>query len=104
MASRSPTLLVWRLAAVAGFTGVLFGYDISAVNDAVAFMQQRFGLTSLDRGLVVSALLLGALVGALAAGKLADTWGRRRSVVVAGVAAAAGALLAGLAVNVPMLV
>ena len=104
MASRSPTLLVWRLAAVAGFTGVLFGYDISAVNDAVAFMQQRFGLSSLDRGLVVSALLLGALVGALAAGKLADTWGRRRSVVVAGVAAAAGALLAGLAVNVPMLV
>jgi sugar porter (SP) family MFS transporter len=97
------SLLVWRLAAVAGFTGALFGYDISAINDAVVFMQRRFALDSLDRGLVVSALLLGALLGALGAGRLADTWGRRRSVVVAGVAAAAGALLAGLAVNVPML-
>jgi sugar porter (SP) family MFS transporter len=101
--SRRRNLLVWRLAAVAGFTGVLFGYDISAINDAVVFMQRRFALSSLDRGVVVSALLLGALVGALGAGKLADTWGRRRSVVVAGLAAAAGALMAGLAVNVPML-
>ena len=101
--SRRRNLLVWRLAAVAGFTGVLFGYDISAINDAVVFMEQRFGLSSLDRGLVVSALLFGALVGALGAGRLADTWGRRRSIVVAGIAAAAGALLAGLAANVPML-
>jgi sugar porter (SP) family MFS transporter len=101
--ARRRNLLVWRLSAVAGFTGVLFGYDISAINDAVVFMQRRFALSSLDRGVVVSALLLGALVGALGAGKLADTWGRRRSVVVAGLAAAAGALMAGLAVNVPML-
>jgi len=101
--SRRRQLLVWRLAAVAGFTGVLFGYDISAINDAVVFMQEHFALSSLDRGLVVSALLLGALVGALGAGRLADTWGRRRSIVVAGLAAAAGALLAGLAQNVVML-
>lgn len=97
------SLLVWRLAAVAGFTGVLFGYDISAINDAVVFMQRRFALSSLDRGLVVSVLLLGALVGALGAGRLADTWGRRLSIVVAGLAAAVGALVAGLALNVPML-
>ena len=101
--SRRRQLLVWRLAAVAGFTGVLFGYDISAINDAVVFMQQHFTLSSLDRGLVVSALLLGALVGALGAGRLADTWGRRRNIVVAGLAAAASALLAGLAQNVVML-
>jgi sugar porter (SP) family MFS transporter len=66
-------------------------------------MQERFGLSSLDRGAVVSALLLGALVGALGAGKLADTWGRRRSVVAAGIVAAAGALIAATAVNLPML-
>jgi major inositol transporter-like SP family MFS transporter len=80
----------WRVAAIAGFTGVLFGYDISSTNDAIAFMVKRFGLSSLDKGLVVSALLLGALAGALGAGKLADTWGRRPSVILAGLAAAVG--------------
>jgi sugar porter (SP) family MFS transporter len=97
------SVLVWRLAAIAGFTGVLFGYDISSTNDAITFVQRRFELSSLDKGLVVSALLLGALLGALFAGKLADTWGRRPSVVVAGLAAAVGALTAAAATGLPML-
>ena len=77
--SRRRQLLVWRLAAVAGFTGVLFGYDISAINDAVVFMQRHFALSSLDRGLVVSALLLEALVGALARAGSPTAGARRAS-------------------------
>jgi MFS family permease len=95
--AREWSVRTWRVAAIAGFTGVLFGYDISSTNDAIAFMEKRFGLDSLDQGLVVSALLLGALAGALGAGKLADTWGRRPSVILAGLAAAIGALAAAAA-------
>jgi sugar porter (SP) family MFS transporter len=101
--ARESSALVWRPAAIAGFTGALFGYDISSTNDAIEFMERRFGLSSLDKGLVVSALLLGAMAGALGAGKLADTWGRRPSVVVAGLAAAVGALTAAAATDLAML-
>lgn len=101
--ARESSVLVLRLAAIAGFTGALFGYDISSTNDAIAFMQKRFGLSSLDKGLVVSALLLGALAGALVAGKLADTWGRRPTVVLAGLTAAVGALTTAAATDLAML-
>jgi sugar porter (SP) family MFS transporter len=101
--AREWSVRTWRVAAIAGFTGVLFGYDISSTNDAIAFMEKRFGLDSLDKGLVVSALLLGALAGALGAGKLADTWGRRPSVILAGLAAAVGALTAAAAPDLAVL-
>jgi sugar porter (SP) family MFS transporter len=101
--AREWSVRTWRVAAIAGFTGVLFGYDISSTNDAIAFMEKRFGLSSLDKGLVVSALLLGALGGALVAGKLADTWGRRPSVILAGLAAAVGALTAAAAPDLAVL-
>jgi sugar porter (SP) family MFS transporter len=101
--AREWSVRTWRVAAIAGFTGVLFGYDISSTNDAIEFMEKRFGLDSLDKGLVVSALLLGALAGALGAGKLADTWGRRPSVIVAGLAAAVGALAAAAAPDLAVL-
>jgi MFS family permease len=53
--SRRRNLLVWRLAAVAGFTGVLFGYDISAINDAVSARPALI--------IGVGAALMNALVG-----------------------------------------
>lgn len=70
--------------------GLLYGYDTGVIAGALLFVDRDFGLTPVRQGLVVSSLLFGALVGALAAGSLSDRWGRRRVLL-----AAAGVFLCG---------
>ncbi|MFZ2510929.1 MAG: sugar porter family MFS transporter [Gordonia sp. (in: high G+C Gram-positive bacteria)] len=69
------------IVVVATFGGLLFGYDTGVLNGALEPMKFEFGLSAATEGLVVSILLIGAALGALAAGRLADRFGRRRTLV-----------------------
>ncbi|WP_406134927.1 sugar porter family MFS transporter [Streptomyces sp. NBC_01089] len=69
-------------AAVGGF---LFGFDSSVINGAVDALGSHFHLGSFLSGFVVSIALLGCAVGAWYAGRLADSWGRRRVMVLGAV-------------------
>lgn len=68
---------------VSTFGGLLFGYDTGVVNGALPYMAKsdQLNLTPFLEGLVVSALLFGAAIGSLVGGKLADSIGRKRSIV-----------------------
>ncbi|MEV0251220.1 sugar porter family MFS transporter [Nocardia sp. NPDC050712] len=66
------------VAAAAAMGGFLFGYDSSVINGAVTGIQHHFGISSATMGFIVAAALPGAAVGALAAGWLADRFGRTR--------------------------
>jgi SP family galactose:H+ symporter-like MFS transporter len=75
-----------RLAvSVAALGGMLFGYDTGVISGAILFIKKDLALSSTMQGLVVSAVLIGAVVGAAAGGYLADRLGRRKSIIVAGV-------------------
>lgn len=88
---------VFVVAFVAALGGLLFGYDTGVISGALPFIEEDFSLSPFSEGLVVSALLIGAMVGAGFAGRLADTLGRRRVVLIAAVVFAFGAIGAGLA-------
>ncbi|MGI8650869.1 MAG: sugar porter family MFS transporter [Rubrobacter sp.] len=92
------------VAFVAALGGLLFGYDTGVISGALPFIDDDFGLSPLSEGLVVSSLLVGAMVGAGFAGRLADTLGRRRVVLIAAVVFALGAIGAGLAPAVWVLI
>lgn len=66
-------------AAVGGF---LFGFDSSVVNGAVDSIQDDFELSSLLTGFAVAIALLGCVVGAWFAGRIADIWGRKRVMLI----------------------
>ncbi|MDX6698601.1 MAG: hypothetical protein QOE65_1998 [Solirubrobacteraceae bacterium] len=74
------------VAVVAALGGFLFGYDTGVISGALLFIKQDFGgLSSFLQGAVVSGLLLGATLGALVAGRMADSLGRRPTIIVAAV-------------------
>jgi sugar porter (SP) family MFS transporter len=65
-----------RIAAVAALGGLLFGYDSAVINGAVDSIQQDFGIGNTELGFAVASALLGAAVGAMTAGRIADQIGR----------------------------
>lgn len=61
--------------------GFLYGYHTGVIAAALLLITPAFQLSLSDQGLLVSSILIGALPGALFAGKLADRYGRKPSLL-----------------------
>jgi len=70
------------ISIVACFGGLLFGYDTGVANGAEGPMAEELGLNLLQVGVVISSLVFAAALGALACGRIADAWGRRKVILV----------------------
>src|SRR5271155_2099490 len=84
---------VYTAAAFAGLGGLLFGYDTGVISGAELFFKHDFSLSTFALEIIVSGVLAGAAVGALAGGRLADLFGRRTLLIVTALIFAAGAIL-----------
>ncbi|WP_081871591.1 sugar porter family MFS transporter [Parvularcula oceani] len=73
------------IALVATLGGFLFGFDSGVINGTVDGLQTAFASSSVGTGFSVASMLLGSAAGALAAGRLADAFGRRAMLMVAAV-------------------
>src|ERR1700679_3025948 len=89
---------VWGIAIVAALGGLLFGYDWVVIGGARQFYEVYFHLTSLSVvGWANSCALIGCLLGSLAAGYLAECYGRRPILLVAAVLFAVSSIFTGWA-------
>jgi sugar porter (SP) family MFS transporter len=95
---------VYIVASIAALGGLLFGFDTGVISGALLFIRQDFHLNAFTEGFIVSALLLGAMVGAGVSGALSDRLGRRTIILVAAVIFAVGAIGAALSPNVETLI
>ncbi|HEY2042900.1 MAG TPA: sugar porter family MFS transporter [Jatrophihabitans sp.] len=92
-------------AAITALGGLLFGYDTGVISGALLFIGRDFpGLTSFDKELLTSILLIGAAIGALAAGRIADRVGRRPTVLGTAALFVAGVMLAAFSPDYAVLV
>jgi sugar porter (SP) family MFS transporter len=75
-AARAAFLTATRFASVAAIGGFLFGYDISVTNRAVKALQADFRIGNALLGFAAASAVLGAAIGAVSAGRIADRMGR----------------------------
>lgn len=97
-AHAAKVIAVTVAAAVGGF---LFGFDSSVINGAVDSIQDNFALSSFVTGFAVAIALLGCAVGAWFAGRLADSWGRKRVMLLGSALFVISSIGSGLAFSVP---
>ena len=77
MTNKTYTIFISLIVALGGF---LLGFDSAVISGATPFYRETFGMNSGSMliGFSVSSLILGAIMGNIIAGKLADRFGRRR--------------------------
>jgi len=95
---------VFFAASIAALGGLLFGYDTGVISGAELFLKNEFTLSTFALEVIVSGVLAGAAVGALAGGRLADLFGRRKLLIATAAIFAAGAVVCAAAVSPPMLI
>src|SRR6202030_3472215 len=89
---------IYAISAVAALGRLLFGYDWVVIGGAKPFYEAYFQLaTPAQQGWAMSCALIGCLLGAGASGVLSDHFGRKRMLILAGLAFTASSLGTGLA-------
>jgi sugar porter (SP) family MFS transporter len=86
----NPFILV--IASVAALGGFLFGYDTGVIGGALLYLKKDLHASSFDQQAIVGSLLIGAVVGAIAAGYLADAISRKWTKFCGGCVYVLGAL------------
>ncbi|ORN02292.1 hypothetical protein HA46_03820 [Pantoea septica] len=83
--------------------GIIFGYDTGIIGGAIVFIGKQFHINDFMQGIIVSMSLLGAMIGALLAGPLADKYGRKINLFISGICFAAGAVVSGYSNSIELL-
>ncbi|SNX82545.1 related to myo-inositol transporter [Melanopsichium pennsylvanicum] len=83
-----------RLTAVACLGGLQFGWDTGIASGMLVAIHSDLGhdLTEGEQGLIVSATTVGAILGSIIAGRVADWLGRKKVMIASGVLFLLGAL------------
>ncbi|MDQ8039440.1 MAG: MFS transporter, partial [Rickettsiella sp.] len=96
--------IVYAISVFAALAGLLFGYDTGIISGAILFIKKDFVLTAFQIEMVVSAVLLGALIGSGLSGRLTDRFGRRKVLIFTAITFIIGSLASALAPNVNFLI
>lgn len=92
------------ISMVAALAGILFGFDTGVISGAILYINHLFHLTPTANGFVVSAVLIGALLGSAFSGKVTDHFGRKTILIIVACIFIVGTVLTSVANSVSLLV
>ncbi|MBO9151679.1 sugar porter family MFS transporter [Chitinophaga sp. GCM10012297] len=73
------------ISFISALGGYLFGFDFAVISGALPFLRATFALNAWWEGFLTGSLALGCMAGCLAAGALADRYGRKPGLMLAAV-------------------
>ena len=84
---------------------MLFGYDTGVIAGANLYIDESFqNVTDFEKELIVSLTILGAAIGSLFGGPMADRFGRKPTIFIADVCFTAGCLVMAFSPSVNILI
>ena len=95
--------LSFTIALTAATIGVIYGYDTGSIAGALLFIPDRFSLSTGATEWVATFTGIGLIVGALAANRIADHFGRRVAMIALTVGFLVFAVLQGIAPSIAVL-
>jgi sugar porter (SP) family MFS transporter len=97
-------ILVIVTATIAATGGLLFGFDTGVISGAIPYFQKSFALNNDWVELITTSGLVGAILGALFSGRIADVFGRKKVIMASALIFAIGAFWSGAASSAANLV
>jgi sugar porter (SP) family MFS transporter len=95
--------LSFTIALTAATIGVIYGYDTGSIAGALLFIPARFNLSTGATEWVATFTGIGLIVGALAANRIADRYGRRIAMIALTIGFLVFAVLQGIAPSIVVL-
>jgi MFS family permease len=83
VSSRYNTSYIIALSFISALGGYLFGFDFAVISGALPFLKENFNLNEYWEGFATGSLALGAMIGCIVSGKIADKKGRKPGLLVA---------------------
>jgi sugar porter (SP) family MFS transporter len=71
------------ISFISALGGYLFGFDFAVISGALPFLQKQFLLNAYWEGFATGSLALGAIVGCMIAGGIAERYGRKPGLLLA---------------------
>lgn len=96
--------MIYLVGITAALAGLLFGIDAGVISGALVFVARDFHLSATQQEIVVSAILVGAVIGSLIAGFVSRHYGRRSAILLSAFIFSLGSILSAFAVSYLMLV
>jgi MFS transporter, SP family, arabinose:H+ symporter len=94
---------VYSICLVATLGGLMFGFDLGIITGVVPYIEHQFSLSGFNLGLVVAVFELGAMTGALVTARVADKYGRKKTMIVCAILLSVTALGVAFAGGAPLL-
>lgn len=74
--------ILYLVAFIVALGGLLSGFDTGVISGALLFIKDEWALNDYMQGILVSSTLVGATIGAISNGFLADLFGRKKILIL----------------------
>ena len=104
MEAQKYSPILYLVAFIVALGGLLSGFDTGVISGALLFIKDEWHLNDYMQGILVSSTLVGATIGAISNGHLADIFGRKKILIFTAILFFIGSIFCAIAPNINILI